>query len=347
MKRILALTVAVLLCVPALCLAENSRFTYTFYGTFDTVIILVGYAPSQEVFDEAAVLCEREFKRLDLLYNPYLHSDIGNNLWMLNNGAWKEPMPVEKDLMDLILFCRRLRAEISDTVNPALGRVLMLWHDARMNAEDDPAHASVPDAETLRQANEHTDLNNVVVDEDAGTVFYTDPKLRLDFGAVAKGYAAGLVADELRALLPSFSINAGGNIVLSGAPENKSGTWKIGIQDPNAPLYGDATTLGWIERTDGAIVTSGDYQRFFVVDGVAYHHIIDPATLQPARSVRAVTVITQDSGIADFLSTACFILPYEESRALIDSLPDTEALWVLTDGSVVSTDGFGLHPAGE
>lgn len=347
MRRFLLLTALLLFLVPAAAAAENSRYTYTFYGSFDTVIILTGYAPSQDAFDAAAALCEEEFRRLDDLYTPYLHSEAGNNLWALNNGAWKEPMPTDPDLIGLILFCREQQAAISPVVNPALGRVLMLWHDARMLAEENPAEAAVPDPEKLRSAAGHADFSCVVVDEEAGTVFYTDPKLRLDFGAVAKGYAAGLVAERLRGMLPSFSINAGGNIVLCGAPENRSGAWKVGIQDPNKTLYGDVTTLGWIERTDGAIVTSGDYQRFFVVDGVAYHHIIDPGTLQPARSVRAVTVITPDSGTADFLSTACFILPYEESRALVESLPDTEALWVLPDGTVTWTEGFGLHALDE
>ena len=347
MRRVLCLLAALLLCLSVPAAAENSRYTYTFYGTFDTVIILVGYAPSREAFDAAAQVCEAEFRRLDLLYTPYLHSDTGNNLWALNNGAWKEPMAVDPDLMGLIGFCKEKQKTVSDVVNPALGRVLMLWHNARLQSEEDPWNAAIPGMDDLTEAFVHSDFDCVQTDTEAGTVFYTDSRLRLDFGAVAKGYAAGLVAEKLRGMLSSFSINAGGNIVLCGAPENSSGAWKIAIQDPNAPLYGDVTTLGWIERTDGAVVTSGDYQRFFVVDGVSYHHIIDPATLMPARSVRAVTVITRDSGTADFLSTACFILPYEESRALIESRPDAEALWVLPDGTVTWTDGFGLHTADE
>ena len=343
MRRALLILLSLALLLPAAGgMAEPQRFTRTFYDTFDTVIILTGYAESREAFDAAAQLCEREFRRLDALYTPYLHSDAGNNLWSLNNGAWREPMAVEPDLMNLLIFCRDMQAAYPGAVNVAMGRVLNLWHNARLAAEDDPSAAAVPDADALAEAARHTSFDDVVLDEAAGTVFYRDDKLRLDLGAVAKGYAAGLVEAKLADLLPSFCINAGGNIVLHGAPLNTRGTWRIGIQNPNMPLYGDDTTLGVVERTDGCIVTSGDYQRYFTVDGVRYHHIIDPATLQPARSVRAVSIICGDSGLADFLSTTCFILPFEESKDLVLGLDGVEALWVLNDGMVVQTNGFGL-----
>ena len=343
MKRILAvLLLAAVLAIPAAVSADPQRYTYTFYGTFDTVMTLIGYADSQEQFDRAAALCESEFRRLDALYTPYLHSKDGNNLWSLNNGAWKEPMKVEPDLMNLLVFCRDLQEKYPGAVNIAMGRVLNLWHEARLAAEDNPSEAKVPDPEALAEAAEHCDINDLVLDEEAGTVFYRDSKLRLDLGAVAKGYAAGLVERKLAELLPAFCLNAGGNIVLHGAPYNSRKTWRTGIQNPDALLYGDNTTLGTVDRTDGCIVTSGDYQRYFTVDGMRYHHIIDPVTLQPARSVRAVTIICEDSGLADFLSTTCFILPYEESRDLVLSLDGVEALWVLPDGMVIQTAGFGL-----
>ena len=349
MKRLILipLLAAIMLCaliIPGLSLAEPQRYTYTFYGTFDTVMTLIGYADSQEQFDKAAALCESEFKRLDALYTPYLHSADGSNLWSLNNGAWKEPMKVDPDLFNLLLFCKKLQERFPGAVNVAMGRVLTLWHNARMAAEEDPLSAALPDPEALAEAAEHCDISDLVLDEEAGTVFYRDPKLRLDLGAVAKGYAAGLVEKKLAELLPSFCLNAGGNIVLHGAPFNSRKAWRTGIQNPDSLLYGDSTTLGTLDRTDGCIVTSGDYQRYFTVDGVRYHHIIDPKTLQPARNVRAVTVICDDSGLADFLSTTCFILPYEESRDLVLSLDGVEALWVLPDGMIIQTAGFGLTP---
>ena len=87
-------------------------------------------------------------------------------------------------------------------------------------------------------------------------------------------------------------------------------------------------------------MTSGDYQRYYEVNGQRYHHLIDPKTLQPASHMRSVSIIHPDSGLADFLSTTAFMLPYEESRALIDSIPEAEAAWLLADGTEYWTAGF-------
>jgi thiamine biosynthesis lipoprotein len=169
--------------------------------------------------------------------------------------------------------------------------------------------------------------------------------MRLDVGAVGKGFATELVARELiEQGLESGIISAGGsNVRLIGKPAEPSReTWAIGIQNPfiSSLIPMDDPPLDVIEVNDRSIVTSGDYQRYYLVDGVAYHHLIDPVTLMPANHVKAVTIMTADSGLADFLSTAIFLMPYEEGRRLVDRLEDVEALWVLQDGTVEATAGM-------
>ena len=179
-------------------------------------------------------------------------------------------------------------------------------------------------------------IHDVVIDETAGTVFYADPQLRIDLGAVAKGYAAQKVADKLReAGLDSFILNAGGNVICGDAPRDGRTQWTVAVEDVDG-----VTTRLKLGLKNLSIVTSGDYQRYFEVDGQRYHHLIDPDTLYPAAHMRAVSILHPDSGLADFLSTAAFLLPYEESRALIESIPEAEATWLLADGTEHCTEGF-------
>ena len=133
----------------------------------------------------------------------------------------------------------------------------------------------------------------------------------------------------------SFILNAGGNVVSGGAPLDNRPHWNVAIEG----LDGFSTRM-IIAVENCAVVTSGDYQRYYEVDGKRYHHLIDPATLYPATYLRAVTIIHPDSGLADFLSTTLFLMSYEEGRALVDSSPELEAMWTLQDESVLMTDGF-------
>ena len=344
MRRALALLLILCLMLLGGCASREkplTRYTHSFFGTFDTFIVLTGYATSQEDFDRAAQACEASFRYYDDLFDPYVHSDKVENIWNLNQKAWKEPVVVSEDMMELLLQCKERAETLSPVVNPAMGRVLSIWHDARENAEYDPATAALPDMAELTAAAEHMSLDDLILDPEAMTVYYADPLLRLDLGAVAKGFAAGKAAEQLREMLPVFSLNAGGNLVLGPSPEDG---WKVSVQHPDKALVGeDDAYLCTLRVENCAVVTSGDYQRYYVVDGQRLHHIIDPETLMPAAHARAVTIIAPDSGVADWLSTAAFVLPYEEGRALIDSLPDVEALWYLPDGTVQMTDGFARY----
>lgn len=242
---------------------------------------------------------------------------------------------MDGEIIRLLLDCREYDELTGHTVNVAMGSVLALWHEARTAGLDDPAHAALPDEEALKNAAAHTDWAAVEIDEEAGTVYLADPALRLDVGAVAKGWAAQRAAE---ATPTGFLISVGGNVCATG-PKDDSGTpWVVGITDPD----GGSDYLHTLYNRDSAIVTSGDYQRYYVVDGETYHHIIDPQTLYPARRYRSVTVICGDSGLADALSTALFILPREEGEALAQNC-GAEAMWVDAEGSRFYTQGFQAY----
>lgn len=333
MKRcFLAVCLTLMLVVSSSCAQQVTyeKHQHYFFGTFDTIITLIAYTQSADEFQTYAKLAEAEMYRYHEIFDQYHSYEGVRNLYALNHNATSAPYAVEPELLDLLKQIQGWQTLYSTKTNPAMGSVLLLWHNARTAGD------YIPDEAALNDAAQHMNIHDVVIDETAGTVFYADPQLRIDLGAVAKGYAAQKVADKLReAGLDSFILNAGGNVICGDAPRDGRTQWTVAVEDVDG-----VTTRLKLGLKNLSIVTSGDYQRYFEVDGQRYHHLIDPDTLYPAAHMRAVSILHPDSGLADFLSTAAFLLPYEESRALIESIPEAEATWLLADGSEYCTEGF-------
>lgn len=332
MKRFAALLLAVLLlggCAPKE--PQQSRYQATFLELFDTVTTIVGYAPSEEAFRETSEAIHHALASYHQLFDIYNTYPGVVNLKTLNQSAGIAPVEVDGKIMELLKFCREVYDATSGKVNIAMGSVLQLWHEAREDGIADPANAKLPEEAALEEAAKHTDLSQLILDEEAGTVFYADPEMRLDVGAIAKGYALEQVC---KTAPEGLLISVGGNVRATGAKPD-GGSWVVGIQNPT----GEDGYLHTVEVQDISVVTSGDYQRYYTVDGVSYHHIIDPETLYPGRLWRAVTVLCPDSGLADGLSTALFLLPQAEGQALLDKF-GCEALWVDSDNHLHYSPGF-------
>ncbi len=345
MIRTLTLLAALLLALsPGRSQAQTyDRYSMSFFGAFDTVITIMGYATSPEVFEREAALAQQRFDELNKLFDKYNDYPGVVNVRTLNREAGKGPVKVEQELFDLIQYAKDMAPATHDTVNIALGTVLVLWHDARELAEANPESAAPPDMERLMEANQHTRLEDVLLDEEALTIVFRDPKLLLDVGAVAKGYAVELVAQQmLQGDMPSFIINAGGNVRAGHPPMDGRKSWGVAIQDPDGFVLSDANSdiLETLFVSDMSVVTSGDYQRYFVYEGRRYHHIISPDTLMPPQFFRSVTAVTEDSAWADMLSTALFLMDQPEGQRFVEQLKGVEALWIMNDRSVVMTEGL-------
>ncbi len=347
MKKVLRMLLTALL-IPAFILfpsakaAEQKRFSNHFFNTFDTIVSLIGYAPDQETFDSAFRAVQERFIYLHRLFDKYNAYEGVNNLYTVNQKAAQEPVKVAPELMEVLVYCQKMQKIYPGTTNIALGSVLNIWHDYRDIAENDPADAAVPGLAELQAAAAHTDMDKVILDEENSTVFFEDSGLSLDVGAVAKGYATESAAQLLLSSpMTSFIINAGGNVRAGGKPqEDGRNAWGVGIQDPFSSAYSDAPPVETLFLCNSSVVTSGINERYYEIDGVRYHHLIDPGTLFPARYMASVTIVTESSTLADFLSTALFMMPYEQGRALIDSLPGVDALWIFHDGTVQMSDGL-------
>ena len=329
---ILLLSLLLTGCSPSAGTAGKKQYQATFLDVFDTVTYISGISDSEEAFQAQAREIHDQllvYHRLFDIYNDY---EGLNNLKTVNDNAGVAPVKVDGEIIRLLTDCQTYYEQTNHRVNVAMGSVLALWHAARTAGLDDPANAALPEKAALQEASRHTSWDAVEIDAQASTVYLSDPQLRLDVGAVAKGWSVQQVAQSA----PSgLLISVGGNVCATG-PKDESGTpWVVGIADPD----GGEDYLHTLYDTDLAIVTSGDYQRYYVVDGKIYHHIIDPDTLYPATQWRSVTIACRDSGLADALSTALFLLPREEGEALAEAL-DAQAMWVDDQGNCYYTPGF-------
>jgi thiamine biosynthesis lipoprotein len=279
---------------------------------------------------------------LNRLFDVYHEYDGLNNLYTVNAAAGQKAVAVDPRVIELLNFYLSQDHLAPGTINVALGPVIEIWRRYRDQALSG-GPARVPPISELRQADTLCDPSQIQIDASNNTIYLAKAGMRLDVGAVAKGFATRLVANELagQGLLSGIISAGGSNVCLIGKPLDNRKTWQIGIQNPfGNPLIPDDPPLDSILANDVAIATSGDYQRYYEVDGQIYHHLIDTATLMPARYFRAVTILTKDSALADFLSTAVFLLPYNEGRKLVESLPDCQALWVFPDGRLEMTPGM-------
>lgn len=341
MKRISA--ILILLTLFSACTASSSgygRYQKEFYDLFDTHTIVCGYAKSEKEFGKYADVIYNEMLRLHRLFDIYNDYDGVNNLKTVNDNAGIAKVEVDASIIELLSKAKLAYADSGGAVNAAMGSVLRIWHDFRELGAANPAAARLPEMEKLREAALNTNIDDLIIDEAARTVFLKKAGMSLDVGALAKGFAVQKAVDAaMQAGFSSGFIDSGGNVRVVGKPMSGKDSWSVGIQNPVPAPDDSAALFDTVSVTDMAAVSSGGYQRFYVVDGKAYNHIIDPETLTPAERFSAVTVLHPDSGTADMLSTAIYIMPYEQGFSLIQKY-GANAVWISADGTIRATDGY-------
>ena len=215
MKKLAAV---LLLAVLALALAlpsqaEMGRYSSVFMDTFDTVISLIGYAEDQETYNKWSNAVHDQYVYMHKLFDTYhSYEDEGIvSVYTLNQKAALEPVKVDPILFGLLKFCKSHYELCQGQTNVAMGSVLSIWHNYRDAGLSDPLHAELPPMEMLKDATAHIDINNLILDDENMTVYFADPDMKLDVGAVAKGYATEIVSQMLLSgNMDSFIISAGG-----------------------------------------------------------------------------------------------------------------------------------------
>lgn len=349
MKRKLSVCVIIIIIsiLVAACSSNSksyAKYSYEFLGAFDTTVQLIGYAKNEDDFKVMVDMAQERFMELHRLFDIYNDYDNLNNAKTINDNAGVKPVKVQQEMIDLLVLSKQWYDTSNGKCNIALGAVLKIWHDYRDAGIKNPENARIPSMSELNAAISYTDIEKVIIDTKNSTVFLEDKNMSLDLGAVAKGFASELVANELTEEgYTSFIISSGGNVKVVGEPiYSDRSKWGVGLQDPFENAH-DSNKLYFevLYLNDSSVVTSGDYQRYYTVNGQNYHHLINADTLMPSNYFKSVTIVTKDSGFADFMSTTLFLTPYDEGVQLAEQL-DIAAIWVMHDGTVMATENARL-----
>lgn len=284
---------------------------------------------------QAATAVFRIFRDVDARMSEWRET---SPLSAVNRAAGGEPVPVPEDLRRVLHRALDIARLTDGAFDPTWAALWGLW-DFRAVAP------RVPEAEEIARRTALVDWTRVEIDDSAGTVRLTEPGMILGLGGIAKGWALERAAEELRRRgFDSFLLTAGGQVMAGGLRHTDGSRtaggrrpWMVGIRDPRgAP----DDFFARVPVTDASLSTSGDYESYFVVDGVRYHHILDPRTGRPARGLRSATVISPEPTLADALSTALMVMGPQRGMAVVEELPEVEAVLVDVSGEVAVSPGL-------
>ncbi len=252
------------------------------------------------------------------LYSP------ASELVKINAAAGKAPVKVSRELLDVIEKSLTLSRMTGGAFDATVGSVEAVWGDIQREGG-----GRLPGEEAVRDALDRVGYQRVHVDREMKTVFLEKEGMRLDLGGIAKGY----IVDQAMALLNRRGlrdalINAGGDIRASGSAE--SPPWRIGVQDP----FEEGRLLGFFSLQEGAVVTSGMYERYFEAEEGKFAHIMDPGTGRPVEGLLSATVIAEESFIADALATAVMVMGRQDGIALLRRFPGARGVFVEQDGTI-------------
>jgi FAD:protein FMN transferase len=268
-----------------------------------------------------------EFERLEKLMSVWV---ADSDLVRVNRAAGVAPVPVGPEVREVLTRARQISEWTDGKFDVTFGALSGLW---KFDHDQDNV---IPDMTEVRRRLPLIDYRAIRVDDTVGTVFLERKGMSIHLGGIGKGYAVDRGAAMMRRRgVRDFMIQSGGDLYVSGLKNGRP--WQLGLQDPRSPA---GRIFARVDLSDGTFSTSGDYERFFMKDGRRYHHILDPATGEPARGARSVTIVSNTATVADGLSTGVFIMGPEAGMALIERLPGVEGVIVSDKNEVLISSGL-------
>lgn len=291
-----------------------------------TVVFVTAVGTDESTAHQAAKAGLEEIRRLEEMLSTWIPT---SELSQVNDAAGREAFQVSQETFEVLERSLDMGKLTNGGFNIAVGPAVKEWNAS--------GEGQVPPREDLEALRPQIDLSQIQLDKKKRTVWLPRPGMQIDVGGIGKGYAADLAVRVMQG-----SGATGGVVALSGdiktfgrMPDDQR--FVFGIQHPRKE---QGEILGRIELENEAVSTAGDYQRYFMKDGIRYHHILDPATLQPARECQSVTIIAKEGVLADGLDTGIFVMGPEKGMTLIESLPDVEGIIVGQDGKILVSSGL-------
>lgn len=314
-------TIALLVFSTPLLQAQTRKFSYSEMKMGSAFNLIIVSADS----NKANHLARKSYELVDSLNHIFSNYDSSSELSKINASAGLLPYKMSTAMLDLVQKSQYAYIQSKGAYDISIGPLSSLWRNARKAK-------LFPEASTVLATKKLVGLNQVKINKRLGTIFLPNANMQLDFGGIAKGYIAQWVINFLKANgIQQALVDAGGDIVMSGAPLNQQG-WLIGV---NLPETTDQLLNKKLQLSNCSVATSGDVFQFIEYKGVKYSHIINPLTGYGVTNLRNVTIVAKTGATADWLATACSILPIQEAKQLAISHQAALLITTLKNGKLV------------
>ena len=289
-------------------------------------------AAISESKEKASLVIEiayNEIVRIEQLISSW---DENSETTLINKNAGIQPVKVSVELFNLIRRANKVSTLSNGAFDISYASMDKIW-------QFDGTMTELPLPEKVKESVSKVNYKNIILDEKEHTVFLKEKGMRLGFGAIGKGYAANkarsiMIENEI----VSGMINAGGDLITWGNGL-KGEKWKVGIADPKKK----EAFISWLELNEMAVVTSGDYERYAIIKGIRYSHIIDTRTGYPVVGLKSVTIVCPDAELADALATTVFVLGQERGLALINNLNAIECVIINDKDEIITSNTLKLN----
>lgn len=292
---------------------------------FEITVVSENEAEGLAKIDDAIA----EISRIEKLLTTFSETSQTN---LINRNAGIAPVKVDKEVFDIIQRSKRISDVTQGAFDITYGSVdKRLWNF-------DKDMTSLPDSETAKKMVRLINYKNVILDEKKGTVFLKEKGMRIGFGGIGKGYAAERAKHILQQKgITSGIVNAAGDLTAWGHQPNGK-EWTIGIADPDSARH----PFSYLSVTDMAIATSGNYEKFVMINGKKYSHTIDPKTGLPVHGIKSVTIISPNAEIADAMATPVMIMGIRVGLDLINQLKGISCIIIDENDKIYTSKNINL-----